>query len=167
MHFSPFACHTPRTFHPTCFDYLGVLCECSKLCSCLQSSVTSSFLGPNISLNTPFSDTLNLCSCLNMTDQVSHPSNTCKVYEWVMDSYEHGNQSELCTAQRISSLADTLSPPPPPQKNALCRLGELASPAFRWQIPLNFGWRVACLRQVQSVTLGKQSLQPHNSDPAG
>jgi len=33
-----------------------------------------------------------------------------------MDSYEHGNQSELYTAQRISSLADTLSFPPPKKK---------------------------------------------------
>jgi hypothetical protein len=141
MHFSPFAYHTPRTFHPTCFDYLDILCECSKLCSFLQSPVTSSLLGPNISLNT-----LSLCSCLNVTDQVSHPSNTSKVYEWVMDIYEHGSHSELCTAQRISSLADTLSAPhPTPKKDTLFRLDELASPAFRWQIPLNFGWRVACL----------------------
>jgi hypothetical protein len=51
-----------------------------------------------------------------------------------MDSYELGEQSELCTAQRISSLADTLSsphPPPPKKKDVLCRLGELASSAFR------------------------------------
>jgi len=29
-----------------------------------------------------------------------------------MGGHEHGNQSALCTAQGISSLADTLSPPP-------------------------------------------------------
>ena len=62
-----------------------------------------------------------------------------------MDGYERGNQSELWTAQRISSLADTLSFPLPRKKDTLRRLGELASPAFRWQIPLNFGWRAACL----------------------
>ena len=81
MHFSPFACHTSRTFHLTCFDYLDILCECSKLCSFLQSPVTSSLLGPNISLNTPFLKTLSLCSYLNVTDQVSRPSNTSKVHE--------------------------------------------------------------------------------------
>jgi hypothetical protein len=35
--------------------------------------VTSSLLGPNILLNTLFSNTLSLCSFLNVSDQVSHP----------------------------------------------------------------------------------------------
>ena len=35
--------------------------------------VTSSLLGSNIILNTLFSNTLSLCSSLNISDQVSHP----------------------------------------------------------------------------------------------
>jgi hypothetical protein len=35
--------------------------------------VTSSLLGPNILLSTLFSNTLTLCSCLYVRDQVSHP----------------------------------------------------------------------------------------------
>jgi hypothetical protein len=42
----------------------------------LQSSLvctTSSPLGPNILLTTLFTNTLNLCSSLSVTDQVPHP----------------------------------------------------------------------------------------------
>jgi hypothetical protein len=45
----------------------------SSLCSLLQSPVASSLLGPNILLNTLFSNTLSLCSSLSARDQVSHP----------------------------------------------------------------------------------------------
>ena len=45
----------------------------SSLCSFLHSPVTSSLLGPNIVLNTLFSNPLSPCSSLNMTDQVPHP----------------------------------------------------------------------------------------------
>jgi len=48
----------------------------SSLCSFLHSPVTSSLLGPNILLNTLFSNTLSLCSSLNVSDQVSHPYKT-------------------------------------------------------------------------------------------
>ena len=48
----------------------------SSLCSFLHSSVTSSLLGPNILLNTLFSNTLSLRSSLNVSDQVSHPYKT-------------------------------------------------------------------------------------------
>ena len=48
----------------------------SPLCSFLYSPVTSSVLGPNILLNTLFSNTLSLCSSLNGSDQVSHPYKT-------------------------------------------------------------------------------------------
>ena len=41
----------------------------STLYSFLHSPVTSSFLGPNILLNTPFSNTLSLCSSLIVSDQ--------------------------------------------------------------------------------------------------
>jgi hypothetical protein len=43
-------------------------------CNFLHYPVTSSFLGPNILLSTLFSNTLSLCSSLNVRDQVSHPT---------------------------------------------------------------------------------------------
>jgi hypothetical protein len=42
----------------------------SSLCSFLQPPVTSSLLGPNIFLSTLFSNTLNLCSSLDVRDKV-------------------------------------------------------------------------------------------------
>jgi hypothetical protein len=45
----------------------------SSFCSFLQPPVTSSLLGPNIHLSALFSNTLNLCSSLNVRDKVSHP----------------------------------------------------------------------------------------------
>jgi hypothetical protein len=41
-----------------------------------SSPVTSSLFGPNILLSTLFSNTLSLCSSLNVRDQVSHPYST-------------------------------------------------------------------------------------------
>ena len=46
------------------------------LCSFLHSSLTSSPLGPNIPLNTLFSNTLSLRSSLNLSHHVSHPYTT-------------------------------------------------------------------------------------------
>jgi len=46
---------------------------CSSLCSFLHSPATSSLLGPNILLSTPFSNILSLRSYLNVSDQVPHP----------------------------------------------------------------------------------------------
>jgi hypothetical protein len=48
----------------------------SLLCTFLQSPVTLSLFGPNIHLNTLFSNTLSLRSSLNVRDQVSHPYRT-------------------------------------------------------------------------------------------
>jgi len=48
----------------------------SSLCSFLHSPVTSSLLGPNIFLNTLFSNTLSLRSSFNVSDQVSQPYKT-------------------------------------------------------------------------------------------
>ena len=48
----------------------------SSLCSFFHSHVTSSPLGPNIPLNTLFSNTLSLLFSLNVSDQVSHPYKT-------------------------------------------------------------------------------------------
>jgi hypothetical protein len=43
-------------------------------CSFLHPPVTPSLFCPNILLNTLFSNTLSLCSSLNVKDQVSHPN---------------------------------------------------------------------------------------------
>ena len=48
----------------------------SSLCSFLHSPATLSLLGPNIFVNTLFSNTLSLRSSLNVTNQVSHPYKT-------------------------------------------------------------------------------------------
>jgi len=48
----------------------------SSLCNLLYSPVTSSLLGPNILLNTMFSNILGFLSSLNVNDQVSHPYKT-------------------------------------------------------------------------------------------
>ena len=48
----------------------------SSLCSLLHSPVTSSFVDPNILLNTMFSNTLSFLSARNVSDQVSHPYKT-------------------------------------------------------------------------------------------
>ena len=48
----------------------------SSLCSLPHSPVTSSLLGPNILLNTMFSNTFSYLSSLNVSDQVSHPHRT-------------------------------------------------------------------------------------------
>jgi hypothetical protein len=48
----------------------------SPLCIFLHSPITSSLLGPNILHSTLYSNTLSLCSSLNITDQVSWPYKT-------------------------------------------------------------------------------------------
>jgi hypothetical protein len=48
----------------------------SLLCNFLHSPVTSSLFGQNILLSTLFSNTLSLCSSLNIRDQVSQPYRT-------------------------------------------------------------------------------------------
>ena len=56
----------------------------SSLCNFLHSPVTPSLLSPNILLNTLFSNTLSLCSSLNVSDQVSHPYKTSgKIYIYI------------------------------------------------------------------------------------
>ena len=48
----------------------------SSLCSLFHSPVTSSLRGPNILLNTMFSNTLSFLSSRNVNDKVSHPYKT-------------------------------------------------------------------------------------------
>jgi hypothetical protein len=77
----PRACYMHRSSDPPWFDHPNNiwfeynLCS-SSLCSFLQPTVTSSLLGPHILLSILFSNTLNLCSSLNVTDQVQHPYKT-------------------------------------------------------------------------------------------
>jgi hypothetical protein len=57
---------------------LGEECKLwsSLLCSLPQSPVISSLFGQNILLNNLFSNTLSLCSSLNVRDKVSHQYRT-------------------------------------------------------------------------------------------
>ena len=48
----------------------------SSLCNLLHSPITSSLLGPNILLNTMFSNTISFLSSHNVNGQVSHPYKT-------------------------------------------------------------------------------------------
>jgi hypothetical protein len=82
----PHSCYMPCPSHPPWLDILIILGEQYKLwspslCSFLQPPITSSLFGPNIFLSTLFSNTLNLCSSLNVRDQVSHPYNT-QAHTW-------------------------------------------------------------------------------------
>ena len=85
-------CTSPNVILATCLAHLILLdlitrrifdeayrSYSSLLCSLLHFPVTSSLLGPNIFLSTLFSNTLSLCSSLNVTDQVSHPYTTGKI----------------------------------------------------------------------------------------
>ena len=79
----PFALHAPPIYF---FFFLNLVTRTilgekyrslsSSLCSFLHSLVISSLLGPNISLNTLFTNTLSLRSSFNVNDQVSHPYKT-------------------------------------------------------------------------------------------
>jgi hypothetical protein len=63
----------------------------STLRSLLHSSVTSSLLGSNTLLSTLFSNTLSLHSCLNVSDQASHPYKTTgKINSVYLDLYIFG-----------------------------------------------------------------------------
>ena len=80
---SPLPIRATYPAHLILLDFITrkILCEkyvslSYSLCSLLHSLVTSSLLGSNIHLNTPFSNTLNLRSSLNVSDQVSHPYRT-------------------------------------------------------------------------------------------
>jgi hypothetical protein len=73
----PCPCHT-ILFHIHTIKLFGEeykLCSFS-LCRFLHPPVTLPLVGPNILLRTLFSNTLNLCSSLNVRNQVSHPYKT-------------------------------------------------------------------------------------------
>ena len=82
-------CTSPLPIRATCHAHLILLDLISRktfreeyrswsssLCSFIHSPFTSSLLGPNILLNTLFSNTLTLRTSLNVCDQVSHPHKT-------------------------------------------------------------------------------------------
>ena len=75
-----------------------------SLCNLLHSPVTSSLIGPNILLNTMFSDTLSFLSSLNVSDQVSHPYKTTgkiiALYILIYSSYNYN----ICTLHQIRVL---------------------------------------------------------------
>jgi hypothetical protein len=76
MHFSlPYPCYMPCPSHP---PWLGKKFKLwsSSLCNFPQPPVTSSPFGPNILVSTLFSNTISLCSYLNVRDQVLHPYRT-------------------------------------------------------------------------------------------
>ena len=81
---SPHTCYFPcpsysRFDHPHNIEW-GVQIIKFLLRSFLHSTVISSLLGPNILLNTLFSNTLSLRCSLSVSDQVSHPyKTTCKI----------------------------------------------------------------------------------------
>ena len=69
----------------------------SSLYNLLHSPVTSSLLGPNILLNTMFSNTLSFLSSRSVSDQVSHPyKTTCKITVLYIYIYHTVNTSKLC-----------------------------------------------------------------------
>ena len=57
----------------------------SSLCSFLHSPVTSPFLDPNIPLSTLFSNTLSLCSSLNVSDQICNGLHDIKNRKEILD----------------------------------------------------------------------------------
>ena len=78
-------CYMPHPSHSSQFDHQIIIVEehrsfSSSLCSFLHYPIALSPLGPNILLSTLFSNTLSLRSCFNVSDQVSHPYKTGKVY---------------------------------------------------------------------------------------
>jgi len=78
----PHTCYMLRPSHSPPFDNPNITFGeeyrslSSSLCSFLHTPVTSSLLGPNILLSTLFSNTLSLCSSLNVSDQAPHPYKT-------------------------------------------------------------------------------------------
>jgi hypothetical protein len=71
----PYPSHPPWLDHSN-YTWKEYKLWSSSLCSFLQPPVASSLLDPHILLNNLFSNTLSLCSSLNVRDQVSHPCRT-------------------------------------------------------------------------------------------
>jgi hypothetical protein len=69
----PHSCYMYRPSHPPWLDHCNYTWWSSSLCSFLQPPVTSSLYHLNILLSTLFSNTLILCSSINVIVQVSYP----------------------------------------------------------------------------------------------
>jgi len=100
----PHMCHIPRPSHSSRFYHSNNICEqyrslSSSLCSFLHSPVTPSLLGPNILVSTLFSNTLSLCSSLNVSDHVSHPYETTGTI--VVRTYIYTEYNTFCTPQTL------------------------------------------------------------------
>jgi len=72
----PSPSHSSRFYHPHNIGWGVHIMELLVMQSLLHSPVTSSLIGPNILLNTMFSNTLNYVSSRNISDQVSHSYKT-------------------------------------------------------------------------------------------
>ena len=72
--YMPRPSHSSRFCHPNNIGPWEEIITLS-LCSFFHSRVTSSLLGPSNLLSTLFSDTLSLCSSLNVGDQFQHQYN--------------------------------------------------------------------------------------------
>jgi hypothetical protein len=73
------ACCMPSPSHPLIVhsNYTWRRVQVMKLCSFIQPPITSSLFGPNILPSTLFSNTLSLCSSLNVRDQVNYKVLNC------------------------------------------------------------------------------------------
>ena len=117
--FLPHTRYMPRPSNSSRFCNQNVLGEeyrssSSSLCSFLHSPVTSSHLGPNILLNTLFSNTLSLGFSLNVSDQVSHSHKTrgkiIVLYTWIFKFLERIlEDKKFCTVDSKHSLTSVCS----------------------------------------------------------
>jgi hypothetical protein len=74
---SPMLATWSHLSYPPWFDHPNnVWWRSSSLCSFLRPPIASSLFGPNIPLSTLFSNTLSICSSLNVRNQVSYPYKT-------------------------------------------------------------------------------------------
>jgi hypothetical protein len=79
---SPHACCRPRSSYLPLFDlpkniWWSVQVMKLLMMQCFPCSCRFSLLATNILLSNMFSNTLNICSSLSMTDQISHLHNFC------------------------------------------------------------------------------------------
>jgi hypothetical protein len=119
----PHSCYMPCSSHPPWLDhskYTWWRVQVLKLLIIQFSptSLTYSLFGPNILLSTLFSDTLSLCSSLNVRNQVSHPYRT--------------------TGKIVVLLAP---PPTPKQEDYTCLLSVTAYSVYS-QLPTKSGGRL-------------------------
>jgi len=82
----------------------------STLCSLLHSPVTSSLSGPNILLNTLFSNTLSLRSSPSVSDQVPHPCKTTGknivLYILIFEFLDNELEGQRFCTERYQTFSD-------------------------------------------------------------